>query len=269
MNKMADSAIAGILTLQESLKKSNVLTLESAQFRKPGVFPSVSDQSASITLSKLRRAAVLFLVSEQSGPGQKGVLKVLLTRRTWTVDQSPGEICLPGGHLEKGETVVEAALREVEEEVGIPKQHITVLPGQLPAIIARGRSAERRGIAVTPLIALLHSPCELKLCPREVESAFWAPLDMFLQSMHPPMKYKYSDGLIVSIHHFTYHCPVNNISYWIWGLTAYVCILASCVVLNQSPHYPFSYLALDSVQQDKHSVQIFMKPFSVKLNSFL
>lgn len=266
---MADNGIAGILTLQESLKKSNALTLESAQFSRPGIFPSVSDQPVPMTLAKLRRAAVLFLVSEQSETGQRGTLKVLLTRRTLTVDQSPGEICLPGGHLEEGETAIDAALREVEEEVGIPKQHITVLPGQLPPILARAQNVEQGGIAVTPIVAILHSPCELKLCPREVDSAFWAPVDMFLQSMHPSVQYNYDDGFSISIHHFTYHCPVNNVAYWIWGLTAYICILASCIMLNQSPHYPFTYLILDSVQQEEDSVQIFMKPLSLKLNSIL
>ena len=270
-SKMADNAIAGIITLQESLKKSHTFALESAQFRKPGVFPSVSDQVKSINLAKLRRAAVLFLVAElrDRESDERGTLKVLLTRRTLDVVQSPGEVCLPGGHLEEGESVVDAALREVEEEVGITKHHITVLSGELPSMIARSRRVDRGGIAVTPVVAILHSPCELKLCPREVESAFWAPVDMFLQSVHPSTKFRFDDGSVADIQHFIYHCPVSSGIYWIWGLTANICILVSSIVLNQSPQYPFTYLVLDRVQHGKDSVHISMKPLNLKMNSLL
>ena len=266
---MADNAIAGIITLQESLKKSHAITLKSAQFKKPGIFPSVSDQVTSVNVTKLRRAAVLFLVAERRKVGDKGTLEVLLTRRTLDVVQSPGEVCLPGGHLEEGESVVDAALREVEEEVGITKHHITVLAGELPSMTARSRRADRGRIAVTPVVAVLHSPCELKLCPREVESAFWVPVDTFLYSMHSSTKIQFEEGSVADIQHFIYYCPVNSSIYWIWGLTANICILVSSIVLNQSPHYPFTYLAMDSVQQSKDSVNISMKPLSLKMKSFL
>jgi len=44
--------------------------------------------------------------------------EILLTRRSPSV-REPGKWCLPGGHFDPGETWERAAIREVEEEVGL------------------------------------------------------------------------------------------------------------------------------------------------------
>lgn len=56
-----------------------------------------------------------------------GELNLLFEVRSSTIGSDPGEICFPGGHMEKGETPVEAALRETEEETGIPVSEIEVI----------------------------------------------------------------------------------------------------------------------------------------------
>ena len=38
-----------------------------------------------------------------------------------------GEVCFPGGRKEPGETFIECALRETEEELAIPHSEITLL----------------------------------------------------------------------------------------------------------------------------------------------
>lgn len=53
--------------------------------------------------------------------------RVLLTRRSKIV-REPGVWCLPGGHLDPGETWYDGCLREVREEVGL-KVHAGVLLG--------------------------------------------------------------------------------------------------------------------------------------------
>ncbi len=44
--------------------------------------------------------------------------KILLLRRAGNVYAS-GQLCLPSGHLEEGENILETAVRETKEEVGI------------------------------------------------------------------------------------------------------------------------------------------------------
>ncbi|WP_231123507.1 NUDIX hydrolase [Nocardioides sambongensis] len=45
--------------------------------------------------------------------------EVLLTERAHDMRSHPGQVSFPGGSIDPGETVVEAALREAEEEIGV------------------------------------------------------------------------------------------------------------------------------------------------------
>jgi 8-oxo-dGTP pyrophosphatase MutT (NUDIX family) len=51
--------------------------------------------------------------------GTAGGASVLLTRRGSRLNDHPGQWALPGGRIDAGETALEAAMREVEEEVGM------------------------------------------------------------------------------------------------------------------------------------------------------
>lgn len=94
-----------------------------------------------------RRGAGLLLVYPLDGrPG------VLLTVRDGALPQHAGQISLPGGALEPGESDAQAALREAAEEVGLAPDGVSVLgeltPLHIPAsgfnlhpVVAR---AERR-----------------------------------------------------------------------------------------------------------------------------
>lgn len=64
-----------------------------------------------------RRAAVIIVVYPQRSTGQ---MCLTLTRRPMTLSHHGGQICLPGGQIERGESATEAALREYSEELGVP-----------------------------------------------------------------------------------------------------------------------------------------------------
>lgn len=85
----------------------------------------------------------------------------MLTRRSAALPTHPGEMALPGGRVERGETMVAAALREAEEEVGIPSAAVEVV-GWLDRVTGRTRSS-----VATPIVGLLVA--EPRLVPDPVE----------------------------------------------------------------------------------------------------
>lgn len=117
-------------------------------------------------------AAVLALFAEYQGE-----IAVLMTRRTEKVETHKGQMAFPGGHCEPDELCGPegqrlTALRETEEEVGIPRARVRVV-GELPGIWTV------TGYWVTPVAGVLEVPAEsLRLAndPHEIAEAFWIPL---------------------------------------------------------------------------------------------
>jgi len=61
-----------------------------------------------------------------------GDLEIVYTRRRDDLRSHPGQVSFPGGRVDRGETVDEAAVREAFEEVALDPSTVTVL-GRLPA----------------------------------------------------------------------------------------------------------------------------------------
>ena len=60
-------------------------------------------------------------------------MHILYEQRSTKMKTQPGDVCFPGGRMEPGETPAECALRETEEEIGIPADKIRIL-GQFDSI---------------------------------------------------------------------------------------------------------------------------------------
>lgn len=69
-----------------------------------------------------RRSSVLICFWREAAD-----LRVILTKRAATLSGHPGQMCFPGGQLEPGESFAEAAIRETEEEIGIPRGDVELL----------------------------------------------------------------------------------------------------------------------------------------------
>ena len=90
-----------------------------------------------------RRAATLVLVY----PGAEGEARFVLTVRQAGLRDHSGQISLPGGRLDAGETPEDAARREAWEEVGVPPDAPRVLGRLSPIYIPPS------GFAVWPVCA--------------------------------------------------------------------------------------------------------------------
>ncbi len=114
--------------------------------------------------------------------GPEGV-SLLYEVRAKQMRRQPGEVCFPGGRMEPGETPVETALRETWEELGVPRERISVL-GPLDFI------AHRANFVMYPVLARLDPVEEGKftLNPAEVDTVFPVPLSWLEE--HPPVNYR-------------------------------------------------------------------------------
>jgi len=148
-------------------------------------------------------AAVLFpIVLHDAGH------TVLLTQRTAHLRDHAGQIAFPGGRVEAEDaSPLHTALRETDEEIGLPRRQIDIL-GYLPEY------RTGTGFRVTPVVALVRPPFELVLDPYEVAEAFEVPLSFLLD---PANHQRHSLHYRGALRHF-FAMPYGD--YFIWGATA-------------------------------------------------
>ena len=120
------------------------------------------------TADGLKRAAVaIALLETQDG---SGIAAFLLTRRADALRAHGGQWALPGGRCDQGETVVEAALRELDEEVGFR-------PGADAVLGRLDDYPTRSGYLITPVIVWAGLQPGLRANAQEVASIHRIPLD--------------------------------------------------------------------------------------------
>ena len=108
-----------------------------------------------------RPAAVLVPLFEEDGE-----VRVLLTVRSDQLRSHQGEVAFPGGRLDTGEDVVQAALREADEEVSLDPALVTVI-GELTAMPTVSSNT-----VMTPVVAALDGRPTLRANPSEVHRIF-------------------------------------------------------------------------------------------------
>lgn len=132
---------------------------------------SVFSEHTAEPIWRLRYFAILPLLTEIDGE-----LHFVLNKRASGVNQ-PGDVCFPGGHQEKGETLLETALRETEEEIGIARSDIRIL-GKSDFMLTIYRGMIQPFIGYVPYEIFLTA----KPNPAEVEEIFTVPLSYFLET---------------------------------------------------------------------------------------
>lgn len=118
--------------------------------------------------SRIKRSSVLLLLFQEENE-----LIACLIKRPWHMKHHAGQIALPGGRMEEGETAVETALRETFEEIGVPQGKIQIL-GQLSKFYVEVSRFE-----IQPIVGWLNQRPTVNLCCNEVEKMVFFPIRDF------------------------------------------------------------------------------------------
>jgi len=137
----------------------------------------VQRPSIAIDAPQFRRACVLIPIVRDAGGWS-----ILFSRRSENLAAHSGQIAFPGGGVEPGEALPDAALREAEEEVGIARHHVELI-GRLDDLVTNS------GFLVAPFIGVIEERIEYVLQPGEVEEVFEVPLDALLTPALPEVRY--------------------------------------------------------------------------------
>jgi len=150
-------------------------------------------------------AAVLVPLFEAAGE-----TRLVLTRRPETMPSHRGDVAFPGGkvHPEIDPTLLDAALREAEEEIGLPASAVEVV-AELDTI-----STVTSRFLVAPFVGVLAEPPELRPDPREVERVFDVALsELMADGVH--REEHWGTGVLTrDVHIFELEDET------VWGLTA-------------------------------------------------
>lgn len=141
------------------------------------------------TSAELRPAAVtVAIVTDEAGE-----YCFVLIRRSNALRAHGGQWALPGGRVDPGETSAEAALRELEEEVGIK-----ALAGSILGVL--DDYPTRSGFSITPVVVWCGSGSNLVVNAAEVAEAHLVPLTELVRPGVPRFRsIPQSDRPVISI----------------------------------------------------------------------
>jgi 8-oxo-dGTP pyrophosphatase MutT (NUDIX family) len=108
------------------------------------------------------------LIPMHGWPGRPGLV---FTERRSDLSRHAGEISFPGGRRDGDEELLQTALREAEEEIGLARDNVEIV-GALPPI-----GTFITNYKVHPFVGLIEEGMRFEPNPTEVESVLVASLD--------------------------------------------------------------------------------------------
>ncbi len=129
---------------------------------------SLPPEAVSTPVTAKVGAVLVLLADTPDGP------ELVLTRRRADLRSHPGQVSFPGGRVDPGEGIVEAALREANEEIALDPDSVEVI-GRGPSFyIPPSR------FWVAPVLARWRHPHDLVASPDEVDEVLYVPVGHLL-----------------------------------------------------------------------------------------
>ena len=181
---------------------------------RPGWRPGVVPEHATPA------AALVLLYPQDDAP------HVLLTVRAGRLGKHAGQVSFPGGLIDAGESVREAALREAFEEVGLDPAAVRMAGALSPLYITVSN------FAIHPVAGVADAPAPLRPSAAEVARLLPVPLDALADPANLRRGTRWRDGLHCDVPYF----EVRNER--VWGATAMV-LAELLAMLDLGPRDPW------------------------------
>ena len=134
---------------------------------------------------------------------------MLFTRRTEHLSSHAGQICFHGGRVHpEDETLIETALREMQEEIGLPPEAVEI------AGFLDSHETANTGFVILPVVGFISAELPLRVNPQEVAEVFEAPLDYILDPKNQARRTLERNGVVREFFAIDYG------NHTIWGATA-------------------------------------------------
>ena len=156
--------------------------------------------------SDARVAAALLLLY----PAGNGRAAVPLTVRASSLARHAGQISLPGGAADEGETLAETALREASEEIGVDPASVCVLGELTPVHVIVS------GFTLHPVVGVTHARPVFQAAPGEVDEILEVSLDDLRDASRIRVGTRVREGVAVEYPYF------DLLGHQVWGATAMV-----------------------------------------------
>ncbi len=180
------------------------------EFIRKKLIPVNSPERLSIRDEYFIPSAVLFTII----PHEDKPYELVIIHRAEKGKNHRGEMSFPGGKVDpEDNNVIDTALRECEEEIGVPRSEVKLL-GMLNDFPTLTK------FIITPIVGWINKDVHMEKDPREVQEILKVPINFFFKKNSFREQEFEIGGKKFPIFYFNY--KFNETKYTIWGATAYM-----------------------------------------------